>query len=198
MKPYKGVSMTGTGVNITGISNGEIGEKELQQITKSFKPIKTVRNEMLCNIGQVCKHFYFIKEGCLRLYEIDSKGNEVTGYFALEGSIISANTSFILQKPSRDCLVSLEPSELLVIHRHDFLKLVESIPHFANVYNKFIEFAFIHSQMRIYSFLGMEGIDKLKWVMEHEPKLLSRISSKAVASYLGMTNSTLSKLRAKL
>ncbi|WP_303316656.1 cyclic nucleotide-binding domain-containing protein [Flavivirga abyssicola] len=153
---------------------------------------------MLCNIGQVCKHFYFIKKGCLRLYEIDNKGNEVTGYFALEDSIISANTSFILQKPSRDCLVSLEPSELLVIHREDFFKLVDTVPLFAHVYHKFIEFAFIHSQMRIYSFLGMEGIDKLKWVMEHEPKLLSRISSKLVASYLGMTNSTLSKLRAKL
>ncbi|MAB48235.1 MAG: cAMP-binding protein [Flavobacteriaceae bacterium] len=179
-------------------SHGEIGEKELQQIIKAFQPLKTTRNEMLCNIGQVCKHFYFIKKGCLKLYEIDNKGNEVTGFFALEDSIISANTSFILQKPSRDCLVSLEPSELLKIHRDDFFKLVDTIPQFATVYHKFIEFAFIHSQMRIYSFLGMDGMDKLKWVIEHEPKLLSRISSKAVASYLGMTNSTLSKLRAKL
>tara|TARA_R110002051_G_scaffold127873_2_gene201496 strand:+ start:3244 stop:3828 length:585 start_codon:yes stop_codon:yes gene_type:complete len=179
-------------------SHGEIEEKELQIIIKSFKPMKTTRNEMLCNIGQVCNHFYFIKKGCLRLYEIDANGNEVTGYFALESCIISANTSFILQKPSRDCLVSLEPSELLTIYRDDFFKLVDTVPKFANVYHKFIEFAFIHSQMRIYSFLGMEGIDKLRWVMEHEPKLLSRISSKAVASYLGMTNSTLSKLRSKL
>tara|TARA_R110000796_G_scaffold252631_1_gene389268 strand:- start:163852 stop:164436 length:585 start_codon:yes stop_codon:yes gene_type:complete len=179
-------------------SYGEIGENELQQIIQTFKPIKTTRNEILCNIGQVCKHFYFIKKGCLKLYEIDNKGNEVTGYFALEDCIISANTSFILQKPSRDCLVSLEPSELLTIYRDDFFKLVDTVPQFANVYHKFMEFAFIHSQMRIYSFLGMEGIDKLRWVMEHEPKLLSRISSKAVASYLGMTNSTLSKLRSKL
>jgi CRP-like cAMP-binding protein len=179
-------------------AHGRIGQKELEQITDCFKPLKTERNEMLCNIGQVCKHFYFIKKGCIRLYEIDAKGNEVTGYFALEDFIMSANTSFILQKPSRDCLVSLEPSELLVIYRDDFFKLVDTVPQFANVYHKFIEFAFIHSQMRIYSFLGMEGIDKLKWVIEHEPKLLSRISSKAVASYLGMTNSTLSKLRAKL
>lgn len=176
----------------------KIGQKELQEITTLFKPMKTARNEMLCNIGQVCKHFYFIKKGCLRLYELDNKGNEVTGYFALENSIISANTSFILQKPSRDCLVSLEPSELLTIYRDDFFKLVDTVPQFANVYHKFIEFAFIHSQMRIYSFLGMEGIEKLRWVMEHEPKLLSRISSKAVASYLGMTNSSLSKLRSKL
>ena len=179
-------------------SHGKIGQKELQEITECFKPMETSRNEMLCNIGQVCKHFYFIKKGCIRLYEIDAKGNEVTGYFALEDTIMSANTSFILQKPSRDCLVSLEPSELLTIYRDDFFKLVDTVPQFANVYHKFIEFAFIHSQMRIYSFLGMEGIDKLQWVIEHEPKLLSRISSKAVASYLGMTNSTLSKLRAKL
>ena len=179
-------------------SKATINQKELEQITSYFKPVKTARNEMLCNIGQVCKHFYFIKKGCLRLYEIDNKGNDITGFFALENSIMSANTSFILQKPSRDCLVSLEPSELLKINHSDFYKLVNSIPSFASVYHEFIEFAFIHSQMRIYSFLGMEGIDKLKWVMEHEPMLLSRISSKAVASYLGMTNSTLSKLRAKL
>ncbi|PRX57210.1 Crp/Fnr family transcriptional regulator [Flagellimonas meridianipacifica] len=176
----------------------EVDKKTLDEITNRFQPLRTVRNEMLCNIGQVCNHFYFISKGCLRLYEIDDKGNEITGYFALEKSIISANTSFMLQKPSRDCLVSLEPSELLAIKRKDFYELVDTIPVFAKMYHQFIEFAFIHSQMRIYSFLGMEGIDKLKWVMEHEPKLLSRISSKAVASYLGMTNSTLSKLRAKL
>ncbi|TDQ28746.1 Crp/Fnr family transcriptional regulator [Tenacibaculum caenipelagi] len=175
-----------------------ITPKDLDQIISCFKPIKTVRNEILCNFGQTCNHFYFIKKGCLRLYEIDDKGNEITGYFALEDSIISANTSFILQKPSRDCLVSLEPSELLTINRNDFYNLVNNSTPFANIYHQFMEFAFIHSQMRIYSFLGMEGIDKLKWVMEHEPKLLTRISSKAVASYLGMTNSTLSKLRAKL
>ncbi|MFK5982228.1 MAG: Crp/Fnr family transcriptional regulator [Flavobacteriaceae bacterium] len=174
-----------------------VDKKTLEQITSHFKLIKTDRNEMLCNIGQTCNHFYFINKGCLRMYEIDIKGNEVTAYFALEDSIMSAITSFVLEKPSRDYLVSLESSELLVINRKDFFKLVETIPEFAKIYHQFMEFAFIHSQMRIYSFLGMEGIDKIKWVMEHEPKLFSRISSKKIASYLGMTNSTLSKLRAK-
>ncbi len=176
----------------------KIDEESLKEITSHFKPLKTKRNEVLCGIGQVAKNFYFINEGCLRMYEIDNKGNEVTGYFALEDQIMTAITSFVLQKPSRDFLVSLVPSDLLVISRDSFLKLTNTIPEFRDVYNQFMEFAFIHSQMRIYSFLGMEGIDKLRWVMEHEPKLLTRISSKAVASYLGMTNSTLSKLRAQL
>ncbi len=172
--------------------------ESLSYICKHFKKVTTKRNEVLCSIGQTCKHFYFINKGCLRMYEIDNKGNEVTGYFALEDSIMSAITSFVLQKPSRDFLVSHEPSELLAINRIDFFKLIEELPEFNKVYQQFIEVAFIHSQMRIYSFLGMSGIDKIRWVIEHEPKLLTRISSKAVASYLGMTNSTLSKLRAKL
>lgn len=175
-----------------------ISDKSLLEVTSRFKHLKTKRNEILCSHGQVCKNFYFINEGCLRMYEIDNKGNEVTGYFALEDQLMSAITSFVLQKPSRDILVSLIPSDLLVISRDSFLTLIETIPEFKDVYNQFMEFAFIHSQMRIYSFLGMEGIDKLRWVMEHEPQLLNRISSKAVASYLGMTNSTLSKLRAQL
>ncbi|WP_432412494.1 Crp/Fnr family transcriptional regulator [Rasiella sp. SM2506] len=178
--------------------NSSFSSESIQNVTSHFKPLKTKRNEILCSVGQVCKNFYFINKGCLRMYEIDTKGNEATAYFALEDQIISAITSFVLQQPSRDFLVSFEPSDLLVISRDSFFKLVETVPEFREVYSKFMEFSFIHSQMRIYSFLGMEGIDKLRWVMEHEPKLLTRISSKAVASYLGMTNSTLSKLRAQL
>jgi len=178
--------------------NTKLTNDEVLSILSCFKFVKTKRNEILETEGKICKHLYFINKGCLRMYEIDSNGNDVTGFFALENSFMMAITSFVTQKPSRDFLVSQEPSELLVIDRETFFKLIETIPEFASVYHKFMEFAFIHSQMRIYSFLGMEGIDKLKWVMEHEPKLLARISSKAVASYLGMTNSTLSKLRGKL
>jgi CRP-like cAMP-binding protein len=179
--------------NATSLSNEDI---EIIATLFTFK--KTKRNETLEYEGKVCRHFYFVASGCLRLYEIDKKGNEVTGYFALEDSIITAIPSFILQKPSLDFLIAHEPSSVLFIGKVDFFKAISPCPHFAVLYYKFIEFAAIHSQMRIYSFLGMDGIDKLKWVVEHEPNLLTRISSKAVASYLGMTNSTLSKFKAKL
>jgi CRP-like cAMP-binding protein len=171
---------------------------DIEHIISHFKLLKTKRNQLLVAEGEVCKHFYFVSKGCLRLYEIDKKGEEITAYFSLEDSFISAITSFITQKPSRDFLMSIEKSEILVIGRDTFFSLLEQYPEFKALYHKFIEFALIHSQMRIYSFLGMEGIDKLKWVIEHEPKLLTRIPSKAVSSYLGMTNSTLSNLKAKL
>lgn len=178
--------------------NTSVNSEDIEEIITLFKFKKIKRHEILEQEGKVCTHFYFVAKGCLRLYEIDKKGNEVTGKFALEDSIISAITSFITKKKSLDFLSAYEHSEVLVISREDFFKAFETFPEFATIYHKFMEFAFVHSQMRVYMFLGMEGIDRLKWVLEHEPNLLTRISSKSVASYLGMTNSTLSKLKAKL
>ncbi len=178
--------------------NTALNQDDIEKLAALFKFRKVKRNEILEKEGQICTHFYFVSTGCLRLYEIDKKGNEITGKFALENSIISAITSFITQKKSLDYLIAHEPSEIFIISRKDFYNAFESFPELTKFYYSFIEFAFIHSQMRVYIFLGMEGIDRLKWVMEHEPDLLNRISSKSVASYLGMTNSTLSKLRAKL
>jgi len=178
--------------------NNSLSKEDVEKVITLFKYKKAKRGEILEREGLVCKHFYFVSSGCLRLYEIDKKGNEVTGKFALEGSIISAITSFITQNKSRDFLSAHEHSELMVISREDFFKAFEIFPGFASIYHKFMEFAFVHSQMRVYMFLGMQGMDRLKWVIEHEPNLLLRVSSKSVASYLGITNSTLSKLKAKL
>lgn len=178
--------------------NSSLTEDEAEKAAALFEFKKVKRHQILEREGQLCNHFYFIAKGCLRLYEIDKKGNEITGKFALEDSVISALTSFITQKKSRDFLVAHEPSAVLVISRQDFYKGFEKFPGLASLYHNFMEFAFVHSQMRVYIFLGMEALDRLKWVMEHEPNLLTRISSKSVASYLGMTNSTLSKLKAKL
>jgi CRP-like cAMP-binding protein len=179
-------------------ANTNLNETAMEEIAALFKYKKVRRHEMLEEEGKICTHFYFVASGCLRLYEIDKKGNEITGKFALEDSIISAMTSFITQNKSRDYLSAHESSEILVISRQDFFNASANFPEFAVLYHKFLEFAFVHSQMRVYIFLGMEGLDRLRWVMEHEPNLLTRISSKSVASYLGMTNSTLSKLKARL
>ena len=180
------------------LENSDLAGEEMEKIITLFSYRKVKRNEILEREGKICTHFYFVASGCLRLYEIDKKGNEIIAKFALENSIISAVTSFITQREALDFLVAHEPSEILSITRGDFYKAVGTFPAFAAFYQQFLEFAFVHSQMRVYISLGMEGIDRLKWVMEHEPTLLTRISSKSVAAYLGMTNATLSRLKARL
>src|SRR3982751_2253385 len=103
-------------------ANTSLNSDDINKVVTLFKFKKVRRHAMLEEEGQVCKHFYFVAKGCLRLYEIDKKGKEVTGKFALEDSFISAITSFITQKKSLDFLSAHEPSEILVISRGDLYK----------------------------------------------------------------------------
>jgi len=176
----------------------ETDDQTLQAIFQRFKPLSVKRNEHLLKEGEVCKHYYFINSGCIRLYNINSSGQEGTRYFAFEGSFGTALPSLIEQKPAFEFVQAIEHSELLAINRADFYDLVANTPQFALIYRQILELAFITAQKRIYGFQGLEAIDKVRWLLNYQPLILSRISNKMVASYLGITPATLSRLKSKL
>lgn len=175
-----------------------IDEETLTKICSYFKLIHTKRNEILLNYDQVCNHYYFINKGCIRLFTYSKDGSENSRYFAFEGNFATALPSFIEQLPAEEYLQTIEKSELLCISRADFYYLVNEIPQFAKIYTEIIESGFIIAQKRIYGFQGFDAIDKVKWVIKHQPQLLLKVSNKMVASYLGISPSTLSRLKSKI
>ncbi len=175
-----------------------IDHQTIEEISAYFKPINTKRNEILLSYDQVCKHYYFINKGCIRLFTITKEGNESSRYFAFEGNFATALPSFIDQLPAQEYLQTIEKSELLCISRTDFYSLTKTIPEFAKIYTEILELGFIVAQKRIYGFQGFDALDKVKWIIEHQPKLLLRVSNKMAASYLGISPSTLSRIKSKL
>ena len=167
-------------------------------INTFFKPLQTKRNEMLLREGEVCKHYYFVNKGCLRLFAINEQGQEATRYFAFEGAFGTSLPSLIQQSPAFEFVQTIEKSELLAINRDDFFQLVDTVPQVGQVYRQILEAAFITAQKRIYGFQNLNALDKLKWVMEYQPKLLTRVSNKMAASFLGLDPSTLSRLKTQL
>jgi CRP-like cAMP-binding protein len=176
----------------------KVQEETLDEICSHFKLIKAKRNEMLLIQGEVCKHYYFVNKGCLRLFTINKDGVEGTRYFAFEGAFGTALPSLIEQTPAFEFVQTIENSELLAISRDSFFHLVDTIPAFAFIYRQILELSFITAQKRIYGFQGSDGLEKVKWVMQYNPKLLTRVSNKLAASFLGITPSTLSRLKSKL
>ena len=176
----------------------EIDEQTLDQICSHFKPTKTKRNELLLLEGEVCKHYYFVNKGCLRLFTINKEGIEGTRYFAFEGAFGTALPSLIEQTPAFEFVQTIEKSELLAISRESFYHLVDTVPQFQFIYRQILEVSFISAQKRIYGFQGLDGLEKVKWVMQYNPKLLTRVSNKLAASFLGLTPSTLSRLKSQL
>lgn len=175
-----------------------IDAPSLALVFSKFKLIKTKRNQILVNHGEVCKYHYFINKGAIRVYTITADGTETTRFFAFEGGFGTALPSLIDQQPALEYLQTIEKAELLAISRKDFYELVDTVPAFAIIYRNILEFAFIIAQQRIYGFQGFDAKQKVLWIKKNQPHLLLRVSNKMVASYLGVSPSTLSRIKAKL
>ena len=175
-----------------------ISEADLKLIFSCFKPIETKRNEILIDFDTICNNYYFINKGSLRLYTLNTDGTENSRYFAFEGMFCTALPSFIDQKPAEEYLKTIEKCELLVISRTDFYKLVDQFPAFDSLYKRILELGFITAQQRIYSFQGNNALEKLKWIIKNQPHFLLRVSNKMAASYLGISPSTLSRIKSQL
>jgi CRP-like cAMP-binding protein len=175
-----------------------IDQKAFSEFCYYFKLKKIKKNEIILMEGDTCKYNFFVNKGCLKFYSINGDGKEFTRYFAFEVKFGTDLTSFIDQKPSCEYIEALEPSEVLMISREDFFFLVDTVPQMNLIYRDILEMAYKTSQMRVYGFQGKSALEQLKSLVARQPKILSRLSNKAIASYLGITPYTLSRLKAEL
>ena len=179
-------------------SIAEIDQQSLNIIFSKFRLIKVRRNQTLVDYDEVCKNHYFVNKGGIRVYTINSEGVETSRYLAFEGEFGTALPSLIDQKPAFEYLKTIEKSELLTISRTDFYLLVDQTPAFALVYRRILEKGFIIAQKRIYGFQGFSALEKVIWIKTHQPNFLLKVSNKMAASYLGISPSTLSRIKTKL
>lgn len=180
------------------IDRTEISAETLTEICSYFHKLDTKRNEILLNYNEISDRYYFINKGCIRLFTISKDGLEHSRYFAFDGNFATALPSFIDQQPAEEFLQTVQKSELLYITRANFYNLVNTVPQFAKIYTEILEMGFIMAQKRIYGFQGFDALDKVKWIIKYQPQLLLNISNKMVASYLGISPSTLSRIKSKL
>ena len=179
-------------------SKAEIDDQSLDEVCSYFQLIQTKRNEILLSYDQISKHYYFVNKGSVRLFTNTKDGIEISRYFAFEGNFVTALPSFIDQLPAEEYLQTIEKSELLCISRKDFYYLVNKLPQFSKIYTEILELGFITAQKRIYGFQGFDAMEKVRWVIQNQPKLLLKVSNKMAASYLGITPSTLSRIKSKM
>jgi len=170
----------------------------LDTVLNCFKRLNIGRNEYLVRQGQVCKHVYFIAKGCLQVFVYDNDMNETTRDIVTEGTWCSELISFGSGKPATENIRTVEPCELLAIDKQGFQKMMETVPQFDKVYKQILETSYANSVFRINTFVALSALERIKWLMEFRPKLMARVSSKLIASYLGINKDVFSRLKAKL
>lgn len=175
-----------------------VSTTELELILSFFKPLKAKKNELLITQGQTSQHMFFVLEGCLRIFYINEEGQEATRYLGFENSLTTALLSFISEKPSFEYIQALEHTDLLYITQNDFKQLLEVVPAWEQFYRRYLEYAYVLNTKKLMSFVTMDAKELYKQLLEEHPLVVKRLSSKIVASYLNISQETLSRLKSKL
>jgi len=162
------------------------------------KPKTIVKGELLLKQGEVAKHGYFVKSGCLKSYTIDAAGKEHITQFAPEAWMISDLDSFTNQVPSLVCIEAIEDSEIVLFSKkkfNDYHSLDKDVVvEIANKYRNNL----IASNKRIIGLLSATAEQRYTDFTETYPTLVQRLPLKLIASYIGVTPEYLSDIRRKI
>lgn len=175
-----------------------LGEEEINQLKNRFKERQIKRRQLILQEGDVCKHYTYVSEGCLKLYKIDHSGKERNLQFAIEDEWISDLGSLYSETPSDVYIEALEQSTIFQIEVKDLVYLYTHYPKIDRNFRVVIENAYIYLQQRMFQNISATAEEKYLFFFNTRRNLLNRISSVQIASYLGVTPEFLSTIRKKI
>lgn len=176
----------------------QLTDEEFSIISKYFVPKSLKKHQFLLNEGDVCKNIGFINSGCLREYTIDNKGTEHIIQFAIEDWWVSDLHSFLSGLPSIYNIDALQDSEVLLLEKSEREELLENCPNMEKFFRLLIEANHVATQQRISDSLSASAEERYLKFVKTYPKLIEQVPQNQIASYLGITPQSLSRIRKEL
>jgi CRP/FNR family transcriptional regulator, anaerobic regulatory protein len=147
--------------------------------------------------GKIAREVYFINKGLLRLF-YNKDGEEITAFIFREGLFAASYDSFLRAAPSIQVLETLEDAELLVISKEQLDQLTEQVPRMNILLRKVAEQRFINAQQVLSSFILDSPEERYRKFSEQHGDLLLRVPHHLIASYLGITPVSFSRIRKRV
>lgn len=170
-----------------------------KEICKSlFIPKKLRKRQYILQQDDICKNLIFVEKGLLRSYSVDEKGNEHILQFAPEGWWIADIFSFFTGENSAYNIDAIEDSELLLITNPAIEQLYERVPKFERYFRILTQNNMVAMQKRLTSELSSSAEEKYLNLIAAYPNIVSRVPQHMIASYLGLTPETLSRIRKRI
>jgi CRP-like cAMP-binding protein len=173
-------------------------EDELAYCKSVFLPKKLRRRQYFLQEGDVCRYQAFVVKGILRSYTIDEKGAEHVLQFAPEGWWIADLYSYLTDEPSTFTIDALEEVELLVITRPAWEELMLKVPKLEHYFRVLVQNHLIATQRRLLQTLTQTAEEKYVKFADAYPACIQRVPQHMIASYLGISRETLSRLRKQM
>lgn len=159
-----------------------------------FKRQEVPAKTILLQEGQISRTMYFIEKGCLRTW-VNNDGREITTQFFFEADKVSSIESFRTNQPSLYSIETIEPCILQTISQKDFQNVLDQLPEIKEKMQEHLFRRLLSSQKIFYSYLRNNPQQRYEELIEAHPHIIQRIPQHYIASYLGITAVSLSRIR---
>jgi CRP-like cAMP-binding protein len=171
-----------------------VKQKNEELFSPYFKQIEVPAKTVLLQEGQISKTMFFIEKGCLRTW-VNNDGKEITTQFFFEGDSVSSIESFRTNQPSLYSIESIEPCILKNISQKDFQKVIENSPELKKDFEEHLFRRLFQTQQFAFSYLKNNPKKRYEELIQQFPHIIQRVPQHYIASYLGITSVSLSRIR---
>jgi len=173
-----------------------ISAEGCQQMAASFKRETIKKGNYFLRSGAYCNRLSFIQEGILRIY-VNMPDREVTQWISTQGSFVSDFSSFFYRQPSSRDIQALADTELLTIDYEQYLALGKEMPVWKEFEKIIIGKCFVFMETRVFDLISLSAEARYKRLLDQNRELLNQVPLQYLASMLGMTPETFSRIRKK-
>lgn len=173
-----------------------INNKDWEVFVKKLKPRSFKKGDLFIREGQLCNQMGFLNKGIARVYYVVG-GKEITSYFNAgnRNLFVCSFTSFLSRKPSFENIHFLEDSELFILSYKELQQLYDKRPDLQKLGRLMAEYNYVLSMERIYSLQHSPAIERYDNMLKIYPGLMNQVPHHYIASYLGITPESLSRIR---
>lgn len=178
----------------SNIPNIKVTPEGIDAIAKNFEEMPLSKGEMLLKQGKVCG-YYYLAEGCMRAYTFDTEGDEITTYFYTRGRVVFDAASFFLRAPSTENIQAITDCVGYYTSFEKLNGLFHTVPEFREFGRAMLVKEFVAYKQRTLSMINKSAEERYAELISSNKDIFQNAQLKHIASYLGMTDTSLSRIR---
>ncbi len=171
-----------------------LSREEWEAVMPLIEIRKLRKNDYFVKEGEIARYISFTQSGYLRVY-YNHDGDEITRDISPLHTFVTALPSYVSQTPSYEVIQAVTDVELFVIYRDHLEALYDRFNNWQRVGRRVMEEMFVQTQSRIYAFITQPAEERYKAMMKQFPDIFQHVPLQFIASYLGITSQSLSRLR---
>jgi CRP-like cAMP-binding protein len=179
-------------------STGALLADEINFSAQFFKPINLKKGDFFIHEDEICRHIGFIASGAVKAYATDKEGKENITCFKFENEFVTSFPEFMTQEKSRRSIRTVEDSIIYTISYPDYQLLLGQVDALNGIIKSVMEQEYSQKELYMLNYNNKSAVEKYRHVLSSEPMLILRIATQDLASYLGITQRSLTRAKGQL